>query len=298
MSLRRQSLTLSSEPSVLRHAPLVSRSLASIACALVVWAAHGIAAPRAHAQGADYLLRLLSESDSFRVRVRAATSLGSQTPSDAITQALIGALDDDEDSVIVAAASSLGRVGDSTALAPLRRLGSHSETAVRNAARDAIAAIEGRSGGGSGSSGGGSGGASGGGSGGGGVSSFYVGTGPGSGLTGTTLSAARTFLRTSLDAMTGVDLAPDGESDSEINSALRSRHLTGFYLDWTVTITETDAGLRVRAEIVIQDYPGRNIRSMANSATTMAGDHDPAHASPYIEAVITGALRQVASQLR
>lgn len=275
----------------MRHAPFARRALVSAACALVLWAAQGGAPRPAHAQGAgsvDYLIRLLSESDSFRVRVRAADALGSQTPSAAVTAALIGALDDSEAAVRAAAASSLGRVGDSSALSGLRGLSSDSESAVRTAARTAIAAIEGR---GSGGSAGGSGGSAGGGST--GTPTYYVGVGPGAGVTGATLSGARAFFLSRVRAMSGVVVAPDGESDAAATRELRSRGLSGFFLDWTVTVEDSDAGVRCRVSIVLQDYPGRNVRAMTSGTATLSGDHDLSHAGPGIEAAITSALRSV-----
>lgn len=277
-----------------------SRSvLAALALGAVLFAHAPVSAQCA--DGTDHLIRMLAESDAFRVRVLSANALGSRTPCGPITSALIAALRDSEASVRAAAAASLSRVGDSSALSALRGMSSDRESAVREAATDAIAAIEARGGGGSsggGSSGGGSG-SSGGSSGGGsGSDSFYVGVGPGAGISGSALSAARTFFRGRVDATTGVALAPDGEADSAANRVLSSRHLSGFFLDWTISLTDTSAGLRVRAEIVIQTYPGRDIIAMANSSSVMAGDHDESHAGPYIEAVLSSALRQASGQFR
>lgn len=277
----------------MRHAP-VSRSVALVACALACWAAYGLAPLRAAAQCNDtHLSGLLSGEHTFRVRAMAATALGSCSPSTTITAALVGALEDAEAAVRAAAAASLGRVGDGAAAAPLRALASDPESAVRNAARDAIAAIEARGPvdvGGSASSSAGSAGSAGSTGPSGGRVSYYVGIGAGAGLTGTALSAARSFFLATLRASAGVDVAPDGETPAQTSTVLSSRHLAGFYLDWSVSVTDSEAGLRCRVTAILQDYPGRDFRAMPSGAATAVGEHDVSRARTCIESAITTAL--------
>lgn len=239
------------------------------------------------ASGTDTLLERLAESESFRVRVLAANALGSRLPCAAITAALVTALRDDAEAVRAAASSSLGRVGDTSALPALRAMSSDAEAAVRDAARDAIAAIESRgSGGGSGAS------ASAGGSGsGGGTPRYYVAIGPGGGLSGAALTAARASMCASVDAASGVELAPDGEAASTASRVIRERSLAGFFLDWTVAIEDTSAGLEIRVSVVLQDYPGRDMRGMPHGSATVPGVHDPARATRAIEQAIASAVR-------
>lgn len=226
------------------------------------------------AQGAgstDYLIRLLHDSDAFRVRVRAADALGSRSTEPGVIPALTQALTDENAAVRAAAAASLGRVGDASSLSALRALDRDSEAAVRTAARAAIAAIEGRSGGGAPATGGASGSS-------GGTPRFYVGIGlPGTtaGVSDATRAAAREAIRRAVGAMDGVVLAPDGEAAAATTRVLRSRSLSGFYLDSSIsTVEDTSAGVRVAVQIIVQDYPGRNMRAMLSGRATVTGVHD------------------------
>lgn len=266
--------------------------LRALAFVLAALAAAGPSTAAAQCQeGTDTLIARLAESESFRVRVLAANALGSRLPCVPITTALVAALRDPVEAVRAAAASSLGRVGDASALSALRGMSSDGETAVRDAARDAIAAIEGRSGGGS------SGGSAGGGGSGGGPARYYVALGPGAGLSGAAMTTARRSMRTTMDAASGVELAPDGESASAANRVLRERSLAGFFLDWTVTIEDSSAGLQIRVAIVLQDYPGRDLRGMPHGSATLAGVHDASRAGPGIEQAIASAVRSAVTTM-
>jgi hypothetical protein len=251
----------------------------------------------AEAQGAgstDYLIRLLRDSDAFRVRARACDALGSRATDAGVMEALSGALRDTSGAVRAACVSSLGRVGDASVLPALRALDRDSEREVRDAARTAITAIEGRTGGGAP---GGGGAPSGGGAS--GPPRFYVGIG----LPGTTAGAsdvirrsAREALRTAAAGVAGVVIAPDGESAADATRVLRARSLAGFFLDSTIsTIEDTPAGVRVVVQIVVQDYPGRNVRAMLSGRATITGEHNtssPAVADA-IGAAFAGAIRQL-----
>jgi HEAT repeat protein len=89
-----------------------------------------------------YLIKLLEGSSQFRVRAQAAISLGMIERSPAAREALTAALHDEHPAVRTAAATSLGRLGDSNHVVALRALGSDPEAPVRNAARASIGRIE------------------------------------------------------------------------------------------------------------------------------------------------------------
>ena len=68
----------------------------------------------------DYLVRALRTSPMYRVRAQAAISLGAVQTEPQVVEALGAALRDDHPSVRAAAASSLERHGDPSALPALR----------------------------------------------------------------------------------------------------------------------------------------------------------------------------------
>jgi hypothetical protein len=255
----------------------------------------------ASAQGGgstDYLIRLLAESDAFRVRVRAADALGTRGGEPGVQDALIAALRDENAAVRAAAAASLGRVGDAAAAAPLRALARDREGAVVSAAREAVTLIEGRTGGGSGT---------GTGSGSTGSSAaaddrYYVAVGVPSAVTGMSDAAYRRTserIRGAVDGLAGVSLAPAGESAEAASRVLRSRSLTGFFLDFAVTLEDTPNGVRVTVGCTIQDYPGRNMRAATTGRATLTGLHDTAapEVADAVGAAVTAALRNVPATL-
>lgn len=89
-----------------------------------------------------YLIKLLQSSSQFRVRAQAAISLGLVEKSPAARHALTAALQDSHPAVRAAAATSLGRIGDSNHVTALRKLGVDPEGPVRNAARASLDRIE------------------------------------------------------------------------------------------------------------------------------------------------------------
>jgi HEAT repeat protein len=249
----------------------------------------------------DYLIRLLQTSAAFRVRTQAAISLGSGLPDPAVTAALAAALRDDNAAVRAAAASSLGRVGDPSVLGALRTAERDPEAAVRTAATAAIAAIQARPSG----SGGGGAGSSAGTSGGGatpppsGPARYYVGIGRPN-VTGTlspaVVGSVRGMVERRLGTIGGIAVAPDGESVAAAQRELRSRSLTGFYLDISVTVESLPTGaIRARVSVVVQDYPGRNVRSMLSGSATATGASS-ADAS-LIEAAVGSALNRLPTAL-
>ena len=248
----------------------------------------------------DYLVRLLQTSTAFRVRTQAAISLGSGLPDPAVTAALAAALRDENAAVRAAAANSLGRVGDASVLTALRTAERDPEAAVRAAATAAISAIQARPGGGSGGAT-----VAGGTSGTGaspppsGPARYYVGIGRPN-VTGTlspaVVGSVRGMVERRLGTIGGIAVAPDGESVAAAQRELRARSLTGFYLDISVTVESLPTGaIRARVSIVVQDYPGRNVRSMLSGSATATGASS-ADAS-LIEAAVGSALNRLPTAL-
>jgi hypothetical protein len=287
---------------------LPTASLRALVAPVLRWLALGCAlalgslslGSAAFAQGGgstDYLIRLLSESDAFRVRVRAADALGTRGGEPGVQDALVAALRDENAAVRAAAAASLGRVGDAAAVAPLRALARDREGAVVSAAREAVTLIEGRTGGaatvaGSGSTGSAPAAAD----------RYYVAVGIPSAVTGMSDAAYRRTserIRGAVDGLAGVTLAPAGETTDAANGVLRSRSLTGFFLDFAVTLEDTPNGVRVTVGCTIQDYPGRNMRAATTGRATLSGLHDTAapEVADAVGAAVAAALRNVPATL-
>lgn len=254
---------------------------------------------------AAYMINMLSTSSAFRVRAQAALRLGDLPSTPAIVQALVTALRDSDASVRAAAATSLGRVGDASAVSALRGMSSDSAPEVRSAATAAITAIQGRA-----ASGSGSGSSTGTGTGTGtgtappsGPARFYVGVGdPGStvhGIDPSLLTSARTTAVTSVTGMSGVVLAPTGESASAARAAISSRHLRGYYLDISITdlTTRPDGAIHAAVSVVVQDYPSHNIRSMLSGAATASGVSGVSGQRAVIQAAIQSALRGLSTAM-
>jgi len=87
------------------------------------------------------LTKMLTESGNYRVRVQAARTLGRLRKPEAVP-ALIAALKDENELVVVTAASALGHIGDKRALDHLKKLGSHADPAVKSQSEAAIRQIE------------------------------------------------------------------------------------------------------------------------------------------------------------
>lgn len=269
--------------------------LASIALACALPAS-------AHAdERSDYLVRLLQTSTAFRVRTQAAISLGSGLPEPSVTAALAGALRDENAAVRAAAATSLGRVGDTSALTALRAAERDGEAAVRTAATSAIAAIQSRGSAGSGGAAttGTGGGTTGGTSPPSGPARYYVGIGRPN-VTGTVppalLASVRGMVERRLATIGGIAVAPDGESVSAAQGVLRTRRLTGFYLDISITVETLPTGaIRARVSVVVQDYPGRNVRSMLSGSATITGASSAD--ATLLEAAVGSALNRLPAAL-
>ncbi len=283
----------------------ITTLLVSVVIATQIWSA-GVGSARADAR-TDYLIQTLRTSDSFRVRAQAALSLGQlRPPSAEVLEALSRALRDATPAVRTAAATSLGRLEDPSALAALRAARRDANADVRQAGDNAIMALQrvaAQRGGagrpvatGSSSSGSSSGACT-------APSSprgtvrYYVGIGdPGStggGVSPEMLERAREAIACAVGNLEGVELAPADESNGAARQVVQRRRLTGYYIDSSiVSVEQTSAGTRVRVSVVVATYPGRDIRAMLQGSATASG----ASASTQrlaLEGAIRSALRQL-----
>lgn len=245
-------------------------------------------------QRSDYLVRVLRTSPMFRVRAQAAISLGGVQAEPQVIEALSGALRDEHPAVRAAAAAALERHGDPSALPALQRAASDSEPAVRNAVSRAVSRLES-------------------------IqrtrprtvptgpdtspppstaaARFYVAVGrPGTTVTSVnrgTLDSLQGFLETQLRGMAGVEVAPQNQTAAAANRVMRERRLVGYYLDSSIVevTSRPEGGMRVRVSVVVQTYPGRDIRSMLSGSATVTAGSGPAVTQQAIEAALRGALR-------
>lgn len=255
---------------------------------LVVWASTGAADARS-----DYLIRLLRGSSQFRVRAQAAISLGNTEPSADVLAALSLSLKDEHPAVRAASATSLGMLGDARALDALRSVSRDSEAPVQLAARGAIAKLEGmaRMSGAAATAATGPR----------GPPRYYLAFGrPGSRATGVSpelLEQARAHLERSLQQIDGVVLAPPDEGRLAAEGVLRQRKLKGFYIDSSITSVEEKpgGGTRAAVSVIVQTYPGRDMRAIMQGAATVTGGGD-VHGRA-VESALSGALRQLPQAL-
>lgn len=247
----------------------------------------------------DYLIRLLKNSNTFRVRAQAALSLGRVENDDKVVMALSKALGDDHPAVRTAAAASLERLGDPSALGALRNAKRDSDAAARRAVARAIEKLEriarssptsapvpDR----------------GGGEGGGASARYYVAVGmPGtnvSELGRSALRAAREYLEEQLESIDGVVIAPDGESRRQVIRTLRRRDLTGYYVDSSIVqVQQTDRGMRAVVSVILNTHPGRDMRAMLQGAATVPGGRGAAARRQAIEGALRGAMRRLPQAL-
>lgn len=283
----------------------LGRFTLAVALAFALLAGVGHAAI-AHADArADYLVRLMSTSDQFRVRAQAALALAQAAVGDAsITAALERALRDDHPAVRAAAVSSLQARGDTSVLEALRAAKTDRDPSVASAATRAVTALErvARSNGGRGGSTTGaaeppsqpppS-----------GPARFYVGVAipaTTAGLSPAMLTAARSFIVQNVTQIPGVQIAPASESNSTARRVIQQGRLIGYYLDVSITSVEERPGgaLRAAVSVIVNTYPGRDMRSILQGAATVSGGGagDGARQQA-IEAALTGALRRLPQAL-
>ena len=246
---------------------------------------------RATAQArTDYLIRLLAQSDAFRVRAQAAISLGRVEADPRIVGALSEALDDSHPAVRTAAAASLERLSDPSALDALRERRNDRDRAVRRAIRSALSALQRiartqpqteepdeRSNA---------------------SARYYVGVGiPGTKqarLDRSALRAAREVLVAQVRQLDDVQVAPESESRTAASRVLREQNLTGYYLDSSiVSVDETGAGTRAVVSVIVGTYPGRDMRAILQGAATVPGAGGADARKAAIEGALRGALRRL-----
>lgn len=260
---------------------------------LLVAALLSLAASAAARDRTGYLIHLLRTSDTFRVRAQAALSLGRVDPSEAVTKALSGALRDPHPAVRSAAASSLQRLGDPSALPALKLARNDEHATVRKSVRRAIGRLERIA------------------SsrprrtplpeGGGGPSRYYVAVAAPKAesvsVPRAVLSRAHEALVKEVRGMDGVVVAPKGESPARAKGALRQKELLGYHVQSSVVrLEETSSGTRAVVSVVLATYPGREMRAMLQGAAT-AGSRGPEAAAQAIEGALRGALRRLPQAL-
>lgn len=257
--------------------------------ATMSWAAPALADARS-----DYLVRLLRGSSQFRVRAQAAISLGNAAADSEVLAALAMSLEDEHPAVRAAAATSLGRLGDARSLDALREAAGDSEAPVQVAVRGAIAKLEGASRMAgvvaptpSGPRG---------------PPRYYVAFGrPGAraaGLPPGLIDEAQRALERHLGGIDGVVLAPSGEAAAAASTVLRRQRLKGFYIDSSITSFEQQpgGGTRAAVSVVVQTYPGRDMRAMMQGAATVMGGGGDAGAQA-VERAVQSSLRQLPQAL-
>lgn len=260
----------------------------------------GLIGSRARAQDprSTYLIKLLEGSSQFRVRAQAAISLGAVQGSPNTTGALVAALSDSHPAVRAAAASSLGRVGDASTIAVLKRLERDPEAPVVSAARASIAKLE--------------------------VAArreapatstraaaapaapsgppqYYVSVAePGTRVPSVdrrALALARAFIKQRVGQIDGVLLAPDSEDSRSAETVLKRQKLSGVALDSSIVSVEkkSNGGTRVAVSVIVATYPGRDMRAVMQGAATVTGGADAYDQA--LEGALSGALRQLPQAL-
>jgi hypothetical protein len=219
--------------------------------------------------------------------------------SQSAQSALIAALSDSHPAVRAAAASSLGRLGDSNNIAVLQRLLRDPEEPVRSAARGSIAKLEvdrkqqlaaaPRSGSTAAPTPTG-------------PAQYYVAVAePGTRvptLDRRQLAMARQYIKQRVGQMNGVLLAPDSEDFRSAENILKKQKLSGVSLDSSIVSVEkkSDGGTRVAVSVIVATYPGRDMRAIMQGAATVSGGGADAY-NQALEGAFSGALRQLPQAL-
>lgn len=239
----------------------------------------------AYAQRTGYLVRMLQTSDTFRVRVQAAISLGRLDASSEIVQGLMAGLQDPHPGVRTACAASLERLGDPAGLTALQAVRRDRDSGARRAIRSAIRALERAARAAPDTSTPSA------------AARFYVGVGaPGNqaSVDRGTLRAATEFLRAQVQGLDGVELAPERESRAAAQRVLRRRRLAGFYVDSSIVrIENADGGTRAVVSVIVNTYPGRDMRAILNGAATVRGASGNDATRTAVQAALRSALRRL-----
>lgn len=238
----------------------------------------------------DYLARSVREGASFRVRVQAALALGSigkQSGSSRpqIISALMTALSDSHPAVRAAATGSMARVAgssDKNVLMALQRASRDSDTAVRQSALEALNVIQ--KGGNAKKP------------------KFYVAVGPTAargGVMSNVLEHAQYVIMREMASVPTVVLAPENEAYADAANQVKSKHLTGYYLDSSlVRMVEQGGMTRAEVSVVVSSYPDRDIRMMLSGAAAAEGARDSEELQKQIiEVALSSALRRFSQSL-
>lgn len=234
----------------------------------------------------DYLVRLLRNSDAFRVRAQAALSLGQLEPTRKSVDALERAIRDKHPAVRVSAVVSLRRLGSKGSLPLVEKATRDKNKAVRRAAVEAAAqlsAIGERERGP-------------------GKPQYLVAVGmPGAKadrVSRQMLFDARIFLSEQLLALEGVELAPDDLTPADAEREIAQRRLAGYYLESSiVTLEPKGSGVRAVVSIIVLSYPGRDMRGMLRGAATASGRYSAGTAEQAVQGAFVGALRSLPTVL-
>jgi hypothetical protein len=109
------------------------------------------------------------------------------------------------------------------------------------------------------------------------------------------LTAARATAVSTITPMSGVVVAPAGQSVADARAAISAQHLRGFFLDISITdlTTRPDGSIHAAVSVVVQDYPSHNIRSMLSGAATASGVSGVSGQRAVLQAALQGALRSL-----
>lgn len=245
---------------------------------LVVLFTSGVHADRRE----GYLVRLLRNSDAFRVRAQAALSLGQLEPTPTSIAALERAARDRHPAVRVSAITSLRRLEAKETLPTVRAATRDRNKSVRRAAAEAVRTLEA-------------------------IGDRQRGPGPtrhlvAVGMPGAKaervsrqmLFDARLFLSEKLIEIAGVELAPDDLTPADAKKEIARRRLHGYFLESSiVTLRPRSNGVRAEVSIIVLSYPSRNMRAMLRGAATASGTYNAGTAEQAIQGAIIGALRRL-----
>ncbi len=246
----------------------------------------------------DYLTRMLRESSQFRVRVQAALTLG-EIGDHASVPVLVEALEDEEAAVRIAALAALARIGDPSALEPVRARTRDRSADVKSQARTTLRtlqAIAQRA-----------------------ASApvppppaeqarFYIGLGGMGNRAGVRGDEAKRLLRQYLQAEVGaasaVVVTPDDETPAVTSKVLKQRRLTGYWIDGSITKLARENGV-VRADIslMVMTNPGRDLRMMLSGSASVSTSGQTTTAvetelqNQALKGAATGVVRRLLTQL-
>lgn len=228
----------------------------------------------------DYLIKLLRTSDSFRVRVQSCLSLAATESEPTVLRALERSLDDKHPAVRKAAALALKRHSDPSSLTALRAHRNDRDANARAAILEAITAIDGA----------------------GANAKYYVGIGsPGNraAASSSAIALLRPALLREVRKIDGVRVAPDNETNRQARKALSANNLTGYYVDSSlVSLEPSGQGVTAVVSVVLNTYPGRNMRAMLQGrATYPAGGMSEQSIQKALEGAVAGAMRRMPQAL-